>query len=230
MGQVDEIRFEVDGTWLTAKLHIFEAPTVALKRCLTAMQKLSEQEQLDADQQVDSLLLLTDLLAEFGIDAEDFPGDVVYQTFEVFVEALEDQQDLGLGQLLWLREALSEHREGVAYELLRHGYRLRHAGSDELRWGDVFVLCSNAPSGSPLAASFAPSNAWSVDQHLLANLVDQLNALLFGLSDGKGDKPKPVQRPGQTDESTERKTYQGLPMSIEQADALKKRFEAPQPE
>lgn len=86
-----------------------------------------------------------------------------------------------------------------------------------------------APPGSPLAAAISPAHAWVAQEHLTANLVDQLSALLYGLSDGKGRKPKPVLRPGQVDEDAQTVTHKGLPMTIDEVDALRRRFESPNP-
>lgn len=68
----------------------------------------------------------------------------------------------------------------------------------------------------------SPSNAWTVSDHLLANLVDQFSALLFGLGGGKGNRPKPVLRPGQIDESVQTEAHKGLPMTIEEMDEFRK--------
>ena len=62
---------------------------------------------------------------------------------------------------------------------------------------------------------------------MLAALVDDFSGLLYGLSTDKGKKPKPVPRPGEVDETVQRAQHQGLPMTLDQADRLRRMFEAP---
>lgn len=54
---------------------------------------------------------------------------------------------------------------------------------------------------------------WSMSDHILAAILDSLNAANWQRGGGKGQRPKPMQRPG----STKKKTYGGTPMSLEEA-------------
>lgn len=52
------------------------------------------------------------------------------------------------------------------------------------------------PRGTRTLAIMCPAAEWTDAEYLLANVVDGINGLMYGLSGGKGSKPKPVARPG----------------------------------
>ena|SRR3712207_2835832 len=62
----------------------------------------------------------------------------------------------------------------------------------------IALLTCELPEGAQVFKHMNVSGAWTASEHLLATLVDQLNALMWGLSDKKtrGRKPVPLQRPG----------------------------------
>lgn len=99
---------------------------------------------------------------------------------------------------------------------MAHGFRLRDA-VHEFPLRDVFVAVKCAPPGSAVAGSLDPRMAWTVDQVLAADRVDQMNALMWSLGGGKGRRPKPVPRPWG---KTETRTFKGTSMSTGEADDL----------
>lgn len=59
-------------------------------------------------------------------------------------------------------------------------------------------LAANLPDGSMVWRTLDTPRAWTMDQHLLATLVDQMRMWMWAQSDPKrrGPKPKPLPRPG----------------------------------
>lgn len=57
------------------------------------------------------------------------------------------------------------------------------------------TLAANLPAESRTVRSADPRTAWAVDDYILATICDHLAYLRYELSDKKGPKPKPVQRP-----------------------------------
>lgn len=57
------------------------------------------------------------------------------------------------------------------------------------------------PDGAQLWRAMDTSNAWTVTDHLLATLADQMNLWIWGNADRKrrGSRPQPIRRPGQGD-------------------------------
>ena len=67
-------------------------------------------------------------------------------------------------------------------------------------WRDVFIVCRFAPPGSPLARVLDASNGtWTLDQAMLAALIDLVRDQTFSLMRQLGAKggrpPKPIPRP-----------------------------------
>lgn len=96
-----------------------------------------------------------------------------------------------------------EKRECVEADLIRAGMRLRwFHDPDNLdhSWRDLLVFIRHSPAGSAYyAAESGEESLWGVQEHLMANLVDLTNILVwFKTKDGqKGrNRPKPIPRPG----------------------------------
>lgn len=106
------------------------------------------------------------------------------------------------GGILGLLGLIKEHGEAVEYECIRHGHRLRDYPSPRHTWRDLWVIVRMAPADSPLARHLHPvETAWTATDYLLALVVDALNAANWQRG-GKGQRPKPLPRPGDT--STQR--------------------------
>lgn len=96
-----------------------------------------------------------------------------------------------------------EKRECIEADLIRAGMRLRwFHDPDNLdhSWRDLLVFIRHSPAWSAYyAAESGEESLWGVQEHLMANLVDLTNILVwFKTKDGqKGrNRPKPIPRPG----------------------------------
>ena len=58
----------------------------------------------------------------------------------------------------------------------------------------------NLPPGAALWRSLGTDNLWTPEAHLLAATVDLLAGANWQRGDGKGPRPKPVERPSDTAE------------------------------
>ncbi|MFD4459796.1 DUF5361 domain-containing protein [Nocardia sp. NPDC058480] len=104
------------------------------------------------------------------------------------------------GGILSLDALVEEHGEAIEYDIIAHGLRLRHLGSDVLSWRDLRAIIKWLPSGSALSRALDPSGQhWQLNQHLLADMVDSLRWLVWAKTEdarhGRG-RPDPVPRPG----------------------------------
>lgn len=81
-------------------------------------------------------------------------------------------------------------------------------------------LAANLPDGSMVWRAVDTPRAWTMDQHLLATLVDQMRMWMWAQSDPKrrGPRPKPLPRPGTDTAHNVRDDT--LTMSAEQLDAF----------
>lgn len=57
------------------------------------------------------------------------------------------------------------------------------------------TLAIRLPPGALTWQDVGTDAAWSTESHLLAQIVDTLNAANYQRAGGKGDKPKPLPRP-----------------------------------
>lgn len=81
------------------------------------------------------------------------------------------------------------------------GLRLRDVGSSGFNWRDLWVVVRNLGRDSAVYAAINADDdhadpAWGVSEYLLAAAVDALNFRLYQAGGGKGQKPKPIPRPG----------------------------------
>ena len=72
-------------------------------------------------------------------------------------------------------------------------------------------MVSAMPRGSRSLAIIAPQTEWTDGEYLLAEAVDALHIIAYGLTGGKGGakKPKPVPRPG--DETKGKRPHAAMP-------------------
>lgn len=104
------------------------------------------------------------------------------------------------GGILGLAEALDEPSlcSAVEAELIRFGLRLRWLcdGTDRLNWRDLHVIIREATTDSPVIAAFHPNyHGWDIKTHLLACISDILAGANWQRGGGKGERPKPIERP-----------------------------------
>lgn len=116
-----------------------------------------------------------------------------------------------------LAEWLDEFPDAIAYDLLQVGLRLRDLGSDELTWGDLRAMTTQAPRHSAFYRAMHPEEAvWGLPEQLLAALVDYSAVANWQRGSGKQrDYPKPIPRPGV--ESDEKK-FGVTPVTQEEID------------
>ncbi len=76
-----------------------------------------------------------------------------------------------------------------------------------MRPRSLAACAANLPDGSMVWRRLGLPNAWTMQEHLAATLVDQMNMWMWANSDPKkrGPKPKPVPRPGNTAHATSAK-------------------------
>lgn len=95
-------------------------------------------------------------------------------------------------------------------------------GLDIARLGawEAAQLAAHLPDGSMVWRTLDTPRAWTMDQHLLATLVDQMRMWMWAQSDPKrrGPRPKPLPRPGTDTAHNVRDDT--LTMSADQLDAF----------
>ena len=79
-----------------------------------------------------------------------------------------------------------------------YGLRLSQLGTPALSWRRLEVLLTQLPAHCALHRSERGLEAaWGLSEHLLASIVDALNAANWQRGgDPKAKRPKPVERPG----------------------------------
>lgn len=91
-------------------------------------------------------------------------------------------------------------------DLLRLGLRLRWLcdGTDRLNWRDLSVIVSESDAASAMYRHHvgADKAAWSVSEYLLASVLDGINSLIWQNGSGKGKRPDPTPRPGDSPSGT----------------------------
>lgn len=76
-------------------------------------------------------------------------------------------------------------------------------GPDRIHWRVLLDLIDGLPANSAIGRAMDPANAWSITDHMLATMIDQLNILLWVQPGVKGPRPKPVPRPGVDNDDTD---------------------------
>lgn len=81
---------------------------------------------------------------------------------------------------------------------MRLGLRLRWLcdGTDRLNWSDLISVVENSPTDSAVVRNLQGGiPGWGLNEWLLADVVDALNAIACGLSHGRMEQPDRVWRP-----------------------------------
>lgn len=125
--------------------------------------------------------------------------------------------------MIGLLDFIEEHREAVAYDLLKLGLRLRNFPSPSLTYGDMAVIVRQSSQDSAIARSVDPEqSAWTLSDQLLALVGDYLAWIAWSkTADGeKGrNRPKPIPRPGvEPDEDV--RTFGSDPVALDELDAF----------
>ena len=101
------------------------------------------------------------------------------------------------GGIRGLRQLIAEYPEAIEYDLITHGLSLDDLGSERLSWRDLKVIVTRMPPNrSALQQELGPQDAaWTLTNHLLAEVVDSLRLLLWAKTrDGhkNRNRPKPI--------------------------------------
>lgn len=85
-----------------------------------------------------------------------------------------------------------------------------------MTWRKFDALLSGLPPGSAYIRAVRPELAWNENEHLLAHIADLLAGGNWQRSGGKGQRPKPIKRPG-----AEEATFgQGPGHTVEELNAM----------
>ncbi|MFI9506872.1 DUF5361 domain-containing protein [Nocardia sp. NPDC052566] len=125
------------------------------------------------------------------------------------------------GGILGLLELCNQHGEAIEADLIRAGVRLRDVGTKRFTWRDFAVLVRQSSADSALLRAMHPERyRWGQVEHLLADLVDVANLLLWSKTkDGSNNRnrPSPYPRPGVEDKS--KRQVKGTAMPVDQLHA-----------
>jgi len=106
-----------------------------------------------------------------------------------------------------LIDLIDEHGPALEYDLMRCGSRLRDFPDNGVSWRDLLILVEQGQkdSASGLWRSLNPDWQWGTAEMLQALIVDELRYLQYITLAAHGDNtakpPKPIQRPGVTDDT-----------------------------
>lgn len=105
----------------------------------------------------------------------------------------------GIASLLEALETDEAFAQAVEYDLLNMGYRLRWVDNPahDFTWWDVYICVAQAPQHSAvMRAVNTDHHSWGLSEQLSAATIDVLSAISWQLGNGKGQRPKPIPRPG----------------------------------
>lgn len=130
-----------------------------------------------------------------------------------------------------------EFERAVNRDLIDLGLRLRWLcdGTDRLNWEDLLDIVENsAPESAVYRHVQGGIPGWTMTDYQIANLIDAVNGLAWGLAGGKEqDRPDPAWRPSMKDKITDHTTessggfggifgadFEEETMSLEEANAF----------
>lgn len=106
-----------------------------------------------------------------------------------------------------------EFESAVNRDLIDLGLRLRWLcdGSDRLNWEDLLDIVENsAPESAVYRHVQGGLPGWTMTDYQIANLIDAVNGLAWGLAGGKGqDRPEPAWRPPVKEKAVDHATDAG---------------------
>lgn len=97
--------------------------------------------------------------------------------------------------------------------------RLRDLEAGKASWHDAAIVCRFPPPGSPLAAALMPEAAWTTAEHLLALIHDLQRSTAWAQGGGKGERPKPIPRPGMQRQAIKQESFVADVASLDELDA-----------
>lgn len=116
------------------------------------------------------------------------------------------------GGTVSLIELCAEHGESLEFDLIGLGLRLRDCPSPAFNWRDLWVIVRHLGRDSATwrAANPDEDTSWTVTDYLLAVIADNTGFRLWQAAGGKGQRPKPIPRPGDV------KKYKGDAMPVDE--------------
>ena len=112
--------------------------------------------------------------------------------------------------MIGLANFVAEHGEALDFDLFdRWRVRLRDVPRT-IGWDAVALFARHLPRDGETMREIVPAASWSVGEHLMARMVDQMAALIWGLSGGEGDGPEPLRRPGDAEPDFDEATHEDM--------------------
>lgn len=122
-----------------------------------------------------------------------------------------------VGKIRSLAGVLRDHPEAVRYDLLTLGLHVEDLGTQALSWLDLEAVIDQRPIGSAISRAIDGEDAfWGLSEQLLAAVADRLSWALWQNGGGKGQKPKPIPRPGTRPKKTNAASRRFDSMTIEE--------------
>lgn len=138
---------------------------------------------------------------------------------EVVLKGWERHSDISIVDLFQIISIVRspKYRDGLASDLIDRGLRLRDFPSDSHTWGDLKVIVKNLSVHSALYCVYYPDRAhWDLQNMLLADQVDALRWNNWSRTkDGAKNRkrPKPIPRPGITEDQRQGARVTAAPLS-----------------
>lgn len=94
--------------------------------------------------------------------------------------------------------------DALEADLLRAGFTMADLG-ERVSWRGVIMFARHAGPGQSLYhVTNGPDSAWTLEAQIMALVVDVLNVANYQRGGGKGQRPKPLQRPGVRKDETQK--------------------------
>lgn len=112
------------------------------------------------------------------------------------------------GEIVSLVRLIRKSGHALNADLLKHGLRLRWLDEpdQDFTLGDLLDFVEYATPDMAIAKLEYEDHEWNLTNQLVASVLDRLNMDAWSQGGGKGQKPKPIPRPGVTDKSTKKYT------------------------
>lgn len=99
------------------------------------------------------------------------------------------------GGIRGILQELDAHEDAIRYDLLSIGFTIEDI-PHRLGWRTVKAFLSASPKSSAYVRSkLGHDAAWTLEADLMAGLIDTVRDLHWALGGGKGQRPKPIERP-----------------------------------
>lgn len=110
-------------------------------------------------------------------------------------------------------DLIRDHQDEIEFDLIALGLRLRHVGTPDFNWRDLYVILKTLPRDTALyRAVYGEDAEWTLEAHLLALVADAGNWLVWSKTrDGEKGRNRPgrVPRPGVASDTESRSMGSG---------------------